>query len=196
MNLHPTIGVLTDTEVLLVDNVQGKRVLRSILLPPGMSEPIGLLEHVWQNGLAEVWVMPATTLSRTVTSTWFEQASSRWVVVVHSDPCEPTRPTSALLWPKGSSQREERRLTFIFPENAGWNWVLPDARSLLATVTYLDQTLARPVIDSPNLVAHRMLTDLIQEQSSPLDPHTLPGSDGTTIPLTESARDLMGVRPL
>ena len=43
MNLHPTIGVLTDTEVLLVDIVQGKRVLRSILLPPGISEPIELL---------------------------------------------------------------------------------------------------------------------------------------------------------
>src|SRR6266699_3546087 len=137
MNLHPTIGVLTDTEVLLVDIVQGKRVLRSILLPPGVSEPIGLLEHVWQSGLAEVWVMPATTLSRTVTSAWFEQANSHWVVVV-------------------------------FPEKAGWNWVLPDARSLLATVTYLDQTLARPVIDSPDLVAHRMLTDLTHDQPSPL----------------------------
>jgi hypothetical protein len=196
MNLHPTIGVLTDTEVLLVDIVQGKRVLRSILLPPGMSEPIGLLEHVWQSGLAEVWVMPATTLSRTVTSAWFEQANSHWVVVVHPDPCEPTRPTSVLLWPKGSRQREERRITFVFPEKAGWNWVLPDARSLLATVTYLDQTLARPVIDSPDLVAHRMLTDLTHDQPSPLDPHTLSGSDGTTIPLMESARDLTWVRPL
>ena len=85
MNLHPTIGVLTDTEVLLVNIVQGKRVLRSILLPPGMSEPIGLLEHVWQSGLAEVWVMPETTLSRTITSAWFEQANSHWVVVVHPD---------------------------------------------------------------------------------------------------------------
>ena len=72
INSHTTIGVLTDTEVLLVDMVQGKRVLRSILLPPGMSDPRGLLEQVWQIGLAEVWVMPATTLSRTVTSTWFE----------------------------------------------------------------------------------------------------------------------------
>lgn len=196
INPHTTIGVLTDTEVLLVDMVQGKRVLRSILLPPGMSEPGELLEHVWQLGLAEVWVMPATTLSRTVTCAWFEQAGSRWVVVVHPDPREPTRPTSVLLWPKGSGHREERRLTFVFPEKAGWNWVLPDARSLLATVTYLDQTLARPVIDSPDLVAHRMLTDLILDQPSPLDPHTLSASDGTTIPLMESARDLMWVRPL
>jgi hypothetical protein len=202
MNPHTTIGVLTDTEVFLVEMVQGKRVLRSILLPPGMSEPIGLLEHVWQIGLAEVWVMPATTLSRTVTSAWFEQASSHWVVVVHPDPCEPTRPISALLWPKASSRREERRLTFVFPEKSGWDWALSDARSLLATVTYLDQTLARPVIDSPDLVAHRILTDLTLDQStswlqsSPLDPHTLSGSDGTTIPLMESARDLTWVRPL
>src|SRR5437764_13873136 len=90
MNLHPTIGVLTDTEVLLVDIVQGKRVLRSILLPPGMSEPIGLLDHVWQSGLAEVWVMPSTTLSRTVPSASFEQASSHRVPVVHHDPCQPS----------------------------------------------------------------------------------------------------------
>src|SRR2546430_17554918 len=51
------------------------------------------------------------------------------------------RPLCALLLPKGNGQREVRRLTFVFPEHAGWNWVLPDARSLLATVTYLHQTL-------------------------------------------------------
>lgn len=196
INPHTTIGVLTDTEVLLVDMVQGKRVLRSILLPPGMREPSELLEHVWHLGLAEVWVMPATTLTRTITCAWFEQVGSRWVVVVHPDPLEPTRPTSALLWPKGSGHREDRRLTFVFPEQAGWNWVLPDARSLLATVTYLDQTLARSVIDSPDLVAHRMLTDLTLDQPSLLNPHALSASDGTTIPIMESARDLNWVRPL
>src|SRR6266550_9433706 len=120
MNLHPTIGVLTDTEVLLVDIVQGKRVLRSILLPPGMSEPIGLLEHVWQSGLAEVWVMPATTLSQTAKCAWFEEINDSWVAVVHPNNSEPDRPLCALLLPKGNSQREARRLTFVFPEHAGW----------------------------------------------------------------------------
>ncbi len=197
-----TRGALTDTELLLVGVVQDKRVLRSILLPPDVSELNGLLEHLWQAGLTEVWVMPATALSRTVTCSWLEQASSRWIVVVHADPGEPTRPISALLWPKGSRHREERRLVLVFPEKAGWNWVLSDARSLLATVTYLDQTLASPLIDSPGLVAHRLLTDLTVDQptwwlrSSTVDLRTLPSSDGTTVPMMESARDLVWMRSL
>ena len=202
MNSQKIIGVLTDTEVLLVDVVQGKRVLRSILLTPDVSELSGLLEHLWQAALTEVWILPATTLARTATCAWFEQVNSHWIAVVHPDPREPTRPICALLWPKGSGQREERRLAFVFPEQAGWGWTLPDAKSLLATVTYLDQTLAWPVIDSPDLVAHRLLTDLTLDQpaswlqSSPLDLHTLSRSDGTPIPLMESARDLVWMRPL
>jgi hypothetical protein len=201
-NPNTAIGVLTDTEVLLVGVVKGKRVLRSILLPPNVSELSGLLEHLWETGLTSVWVMPGTTMSRTATCGWFEQASPHWVVVAHSDPREPTRPICALLWPKGSSQREARRLVFIFPEHAGWGWVLADARSLLATVTYLDQVLARPVIDSPDLVAHQLLTDLTLGQpiswlrSSPVDLRTLPSRDGTTVPMTETARDLVWMRPL
>src|SRR6266480_3215486 len=190
------IGVLTDTEVLLVDIVQGKRVLRSNLLPLDAGKLSVLLEYLWQLGLSEVWIMPATTLSKTARCAWFEEINGSWVGVVHPNPSEPDRPLCALLLPKGNGQREVRRLTFVFPEHAGWNWVLPDARSLLATVTYLDQTLARPVIDSPDLVAHRMLTDLTHDQPSPLDPHTLSGGDGTTIPIMEIARDLMWVRPL
>jgi len=202
LNPRKTIGVLTDSEVLLVGVVQGKRVLRSILLPPDLSELSELLEHLWQAGLTEVWVMPATTLSRAATCAWFEQVNSHWIAVVHPDPREPSRPICALLWPKGSSHREERRLAFVFPEQAGWDWVLPDARSLLATVTYLDQTLAWPVIDSPNLVAHRLLTDLTLDQptswlqSAPVDLRTLSGSNGPPIPVMESARDLAWVRPL
>src|ERR1700736_1816011 len=53
-----TIGVLSDTEVLLVSVIQGKRVLRSILLPPDVSELEGLLEVLWQAELSSVWVMP------------------------------------------------------------------------------------------------------------------------------------------
>src|SRR5436305_1698665 len=80
--------------------------------------------------------------------------------------------------------------------------VLPDARSLLATVTYLDQTLARPVIDSPDLVAHQMLTDLTLDQptswlrSSPLDLSNLHTKDGAALSLIEIVRDLEWMRPL
>ncbi len=197
-----TIGVLNDTEVLLVGVFQGKHVLRSILLPPDASELRGLLEFLWQAGLTSAWVMPGTTLSRIATCAWFEQVTLHWAVVTHPDPHKPTRPLCALLWPKGSGQQEARRLTFVFPEHAGWCWVLPDARSLLATVTYLEQVLARPIIDSPDLVAHQLLTDLTLDQStsrlrsSPVDLWTLLSGGGTVIPVMESARDLVWMRPL
>jgi hypothetical protein len=197
-----TIGVLSDTEVLVVGVVQGKRALRSILVPPDVSELSGLLELLWEQGLSSVWILPGTTLSRITTCAWFEQASQNWVAVTHSDPHEPTKPTCAFLWPKGSGQGEARRLTFVFPEYAGWNWVLPDARSLLATVTYLEQVLARPVIDTPDLVAHQLLTDLTRDQppswlrSSPTDLHTLLSRDGTTIPMMERGQELSWMRPL
>ena len=42
------IGVLTDTEVLLIDVVQRKQVLRSNLLPAEADKLSGLLEHLWQ----------------------------------------------------------------------------------------------------------------------------------------------------
>src|SRR5436305_5878829 len=189
------IGVLTDTEVLLVDIVQGKRVLRSDLLPLDADKLSGLLEYLWQMGLNEVWILPATTLSQTATCAWFEEINGSWIAGVHPNPSMPDRPLCALLWPKGNSQREARRLTFVFPEHAGWGWVLPDARSLLATVTYLDQTLARPVIDAPDLVAHQMLTDLTLDQptswlrSSPLDLSNLHTKDGAALSLIEIVRD-------
>lgn len=201
-NPNTIIGVLTDTEVQLVDLVQGKRVLRSILMPPDVNELSVVLERVWQTGLTSLWVMPSTTLSHIATCEWFEQVNSNWVVVVHPNPHEPTRPLCALLWPKGSSQREARRLAFIFPENAGWGWTLADARSLLATVTYLDQVLARPLIDSPDLVAHQLLTDLTIDsptswlRSATGDLGILPSGDGTLNPIMESARDVVWMRPL
>src|SRR6266849_1437181 len=101
-----TVGVLSDTEVLLVGIIQGKRALRSTLVPPDSSELSRLLELLWEAVLSSVWVMPGTTLSRIATCAWFEQASQNWVAVTHSDPREPTRPTCAFLWPKGSSQGE------------------------------------------------------------------------------------------
>jgi hypothetical protein len=197
-----TIGALNDTEVLLVGTIQGKRVLRLILLPPNVNEPEGLLEVLWEAGLSSVWVMPGIALSRIATRAWFEQASLHWVVVTHPDPNEPTRPLSAFLWPKGSSKWEARRLTFIFSEHAGWDWVLPDAKSLLATVTYLEQVLARPLVDSPDLVAHQLLIDLTLDQptswlrSSPVDLYTLHSGGGTAIPVMESTRDVVWMRPL
>ncbi len=161
-NVQTTIGVLTEGEVLRVEIVQGRRTLRSILLPLAEDGPQSVLETLWQAGLTEVWVMPTTRLSKQMTRTWLEQANATWTVIVRAN--EPTQPVSALLWPKGN-RREERRLALAFPEHAGWNWELSDATGLLATVTYIQQALERTIIDTPELVARQLLTELTSNQS-------------------------------
>src|SRR5438105_5601722 len=93
------IGVLTDTEVLLVDPVQGKQVLRSNLLPLDADKLSVLLEYLWQLGLSEVWILPATSLSLTARCAWFEEINDSWVSVVHPNASEPERPLCALLFP-------------------------------------------------------------------------------------------------
>jgi hypothetical protein len=203
LNLNENrIGVLSDTEVLLVDVVHGKRALRSNLLPLDAGKLSVLLEYLWQLGLREVWILPGTTISQNARCAWFDEINGSWVAVVHPNPSMPDRPLCALLFPKAIGQREARRLTFVFPEHAGWGWVLPDARSLLATVTYLDQSLTRPVIDAPDLVAHQLLTDLTLDQptswlrSSANDLRTLPGGDKDMLSMMESVRDLAWMRPL
>ena len=103
------IGVLTDTEVLLVEVVQGKQVLRSNLLPLDADKLSVLLEYLWQLGLSEVWILPNTTLSQTARCAWFEEINDSWVAVVHPNAAEADRPLCALLLPKGNSQRETRR---------------------------------------------------------------------------------------
>ncbi len=196
------MGILMDSELLLLEVVQGKRVLRSLQLPAELSEPGGLLEYLWDAGLHSAWVMPATTLSRTATCSWLEQADNRWVVIVHPDPHEPTRPIRALLWPRERHQWEARRLALAFPEYARWGWGLTDARSLLTTVSYLDQVLTRSVTDSPELLAHELLNDLTHGaavsplRSSPLDLYALSGSGAMPVPLRECARDVVWMRPL
>jgi hypothetical protein len=196
------MGILMDSELLLLKAVQGKRVLCSLQLPTDVSEPGGLLEYLWDAGLHSAWVMPATTLSRTATCSWLEQASNRWVVSVHPDPQEPTRPIRALLWPKERNHWEARRLALAFPEYAGWGWELTDARSLLATVSYLDQVLTRSVTDSPDLLAHELLNDLTHDPavsllgSSPVDLYALSDGGATLVPLSACARDVVWMRPL
>jgi hypothetical protein len=196
------MGILKDNELLLLEAVQGKRVLRSLQLPTDVREPDRLLQDLWNAGLDSVWVMPATTLSRSVTCSWLEQASSRWAVRVHPDPQEPSRPIQAQLWPREHKQRQARRLILTFPEHAGWGWELTDARSLLATVSYLEQVLSRPVTDSPELLAHALLGDLTRDApimplgSSPVDLCAFSCSDITPVPLRECVRDVVWMRPL
>ena len=202
MSPRTTIGVLTESELQLVEAVGGKRVLRSLLLPAGASDLSGLVEFLWQAELSEVWVLPETPLSQSVTCTWFEQAHLHWTMVVRPAAGNPTRPGCVLLWPREGSLRTGRQLAMIFPEYAGWDWVLSDAKSLLATVTYLDQVVGRPMLDTPELVAHQLLTEQTPDQptmslrSSSLDLYHLLDSDGKPLPILERARDLVWRRPL
>ncbi len=195
-------GVLSDSEILLVDVTRGKRVLRSIFVPPDLGELNALLAFLWEAEVRSLWVMPGTSLSRSATCTWFEQARQHWAVVIHANASDPTRPTGVFLWPRGNSQGEARRLALVFPEHAEWHWALPDAKSLLATITYLEQALARLVLDSPDLFAQQMLTDLTRDRppawfhSSPKDLHTLLGNEEIALPMREAARDLSWARPL
>ena len=201
-NPHTAFGVLTDSEVLLVDIVQGRRVLSARLLPSDSSELSRLFEYLWDTGLSSVWVMPTTTLSQTATCARFEQVGSHWTILTHPDPRESSRPSCVLLWPKGGNYGEGRRLTLSFPEYTGWDWRLPDARSLLATVTYLDQALATSMCDAAERVAHQLLTNLVLDQAtsqartSPVNLPTLAGSDGHPVLLQNYARDLAWMRPL
>ena len=182
--------------------VQGKRVLGTRLLSPDTRELGGLLDSLWHAGLSSVWAMPATILSRTVTCTDFKQLRERWSVLVHADPADSTRPSSVLLWPKGSGQGVDRRLTLSLPAHTGWDWRLPDARSLLATVTYLDQVLGRLVTDAADGVAHQLLADSTLDQSiaslrsSPVDLRTLTTHEGKPIPFTECVRRVAWKRVL
>ena len=201
MLARTVMGILKDNELLLLEAVQGKRVLRSLQLPTDVSEADRLPKYLWDTGLDSVWVMPATTLSRSATCSWLEQASSRWVVRVHPDPQEPNRPIRVQLWPRGHAQRQARRLVLAFPEHTGWDWELTDARSLLATVSYLHQVLSRSVTDPPDLLAHALLTDLTRDAaisplgSSPVDLYAFSCSSTTPVPLSECARDVVWMRP-
>lgn len=51
----------------------------------------------------------------------------------------------------------------------------PDARCLLASVTYLEQALARPVLDAPGLCAQQLLTDLVPPRPPPGSPSSPEG---------------------
>lgn len=171
MNANP-VGVLSDTEVLVVGVARGIRTLRSLLVPPDLSEPHELFAFLWEEELRSVWVMPGTTLSHLASESWFERARQRWAIVTHPGH-ELAGPACALLWPKKNDPgeaRQARRLTLVFPEHAGWNWVLPDTKTLLATVTYLEQALARPVIDAPDLLAQQLLTEYVPRRPASWSP--------------------------
>jgi hypothetical protein len=194
-------GVLSDQELLLSEEVQGKRVLHSMLLQSGSGEIGGLLEQLWNAEVSTVWVMPQTRMAQSATCAWLEEARPEWTMLIHADPHEPTRPVCAWFWSGSNGEQPGRRLALAFPGQAGWGWKLTDTTGLLATVTYLDQVLARPVIDHPDRLALQLLTELTRDQSlthlrsSPVDLSTLVDSNGTTIPWNAGVSEISWMRP-
>jgi hypothetical protein len=192
------MGVLTDNELLLGGIVGGKRVLQSRILPLAANELNGLLEFLWQQEVTSVWVLPTSQLSQRATCSWLQQAHNQWTPLIHPASTQPDRPLSALFLSRGHGHR----LTLSFPAYAGWNWTLPDAISLLATVTYLDQILARHIVGSPQQSAQQLLTELTlkepvtQLRTSPMDLWNLPDHEGIPIPLLAETSGPCWIRPL
>ena len=153
MNPNTIQGALTDTDFTLVGTVGGKRALQSIPVPPQMSDWSTLFTHAVQAGLTSVWVMPGSRFSREVTQSSLEQVDSVWEVSATYSQLDPARPLCASVWRKLRSGRQGPVLSLTFPEYGGWEWQLPDATALLATVTYLEQALGIPVNCSPEQLA-------------------------------------------
>ncbi len=186
-------------ELLLHDLfADGKRTLRTLLLPIDAAEAGELLAFLWQTEISTLWVMPRTRWSQTLTHSWFQSAESQWTVIVRSTSPELGQPLSVLLLPK-SDQRLSRHLVFAFPEHAGWGWQLADATSLLATISYLERVLEHPVSDGPALLAEQLLSELITNSTSTLGKHSSSQEqerDLASAILDERARDLAWMRPL
>lgn len=194
-------GVLSDQELLLSEEVQGKRVLHSMLLQSGSGDIGGLLEQLWHAEVSTVWVMPQTRMAQTVSCAKLEEARSEWTMLIHADPHDASRPVCAWFWSGGNGEQAGRRMALAFPGQAGWGWRVTDTTGLLATVTYLDQILARPVVDHPDRLALQLLTELTRDQSlrqlrsSPVDLTTLVDSDGAPVLWGAGESEISWMRP-
>src|SRR5437764_542342 len=202
MNPNTIQGALTDTDFTLVGMVGGKRALQSIPVPPQMSDWSTLFTHAVQAGLTSVWVLPGSRFSREVSRSSLEQVDSVWEVVATYSQLDPARPLCATVWRKLRSGRQGPVLSLTFPEYGGWEWQLPDATTLLATVTYVELALGIPVNCSPEQLALDLLksltieTDVSWTRLPTVDLRNLPTSDGQTLPILESARPVVWTRPL
>ncbi len=202
MNPNTISGILTDTDFLLLNTAEGKKTLQSIPIPSQISNLGTLFQQAVLAGLSIVWVMPNSKFSRDITPSLLEEVNTVWEVAVTSSPLDPSRPIYAQIWRKLPSGRQGPILTLTFPEYAGWNWQLPDASALLATLTYLEHTLGIPVSCSPQQLALDLLkTMTIAANPSwtcppTIDLRTLPSHNKQIVPIRESAQLLVWMRPL
>src|SRR6266567_1390713 len=205
MNPNTILGALTDTDFMLVGMGGGKRALQSIPVPPQMSDWSTLFTQAVQAGLTSVWVMPGSRFSREASRSSLEQIDSVWEVVATYSQLDLARPLCASVWRKLRAVRQGAVLSLTFPEYGGWEWQVPDATALLATVTYLEHALGIPVNCSPEQLALDLLKSLTVETDASqvsltrpptVDLRSLPTSNGQTLPILESARPVVWTRPL
>ena len=193
-----TVGVLTEQELFCYETfADGKHLLRSVLLPLDVTAQGDLLAFLWHNDVQTVWLMPSTRWSRTLTRSWFASRERQWVVLPRCAPQEPERLFSVLLWPTDTRHLAGRQLLMVFPEAAGWAWNVVDATSLLATLTYLERVVGRPVSDGPLSLVGQLLTDLVSSVPSPPFEQTVSGEvHASAISSEKVHRSLSWMRPL
>jgi hypothetical protein len=202
MNPKTTLGVLTDTHLVLLGMVGEKRTLQSIPITPQLSDLGPLIQQAVLAGLTSVWVMPGTTFSHAVSYDLLERGDGVWEVVVNASRLDPSRPAGACVWRKVDAGRQGPLLLLTFPAYGGWDWQLPDAPTLLATVTYLEHALGVSVNGSPAQLARDLLTggtvatDAGWTGAPTVDLPTLSTADGQALPILESAQQLVWMRPL
>lgn len=202
MNPNTISGVLTDTDFLLLGTAGGKRTLQSIPVPPQVSNLSTLFQQAVLAGLSSIWVMPGTRFSRDISLSLLEEVNSVWEVAATSSRHDSARPVYVQVWRKLPSGRQGPILSLTFPEYAGWDWQLPDAAALLATLTYLEHILGVTVSYSPQQLALDLLKNLTIEANPSwtclptIDLRTLPTRDGQIVSIRESAQPLVWMRPL
>src|SRR2546421_3385377 len=202
MNPNTISGVLTDTDFLLLGAAGGKRTLQSIPVPPQVNNLGTLFQQAVLAGLSLLWVMPGSKFSRDLSRPLLEEVNSVWEVTVTSSQLDPQRPVYAQVWRKLPAGRQGPILSLTFPEYAGWNWQLPDAATLLATLTYLEHTLGTSVSYSPRQLALDLLKSMTIDANPSwtrpptIDLHTLATRDGQILPIRESAQPVIWMRPL
>ena len=141
MDLTALLGVLSDTQLLLVGRQEGKRAVQSLPLSTEGPDFPALVQQAVRAGLSRVWVLPGTRVSHELNSAFLEQVSRVWEVEVSASPLDPTHPVCASIYRKLPIGRQGPVLSLLFPEYERWGWQLPDALTLLATITYLEQVL-------------------------------------------------------
>src|SRR5947209_9063573 len=157
MDLTALLGVLSDTQLLLVGRQEGKRAVQSLPLSTEGPDFPALVQQAVRAGLSRVWVLPGTRVSHELNSAFLEQASRVWEVEVSASPLDPTHPIFASIYRKLPIGRQGPVLSLLFPEYGRWGWQLPDALTLLATITYLEQVLDVVVPCSPEQLPPHLL---------------------------------------